>query len=255
MLPGIPQDARETDRAMDRAAAEGADYVLVLHGGFTMGDVARAVTSRRYRVGFLVGTGTDTDGGCAAEQFRVAEHVAVHLARGVRDLTTDPVQWYHGAPEDADLQRRLTHTIRALTAAKALQGARIGVIGGLAMTFYNMEVNTSALRARLGVEVAHHDIHELTGRMAAMDAGRVTAEVAAMDGGGPGAGCVGGADAPDGRPARWHCATWVRGMTRWPFRTGPRYRPIRGCIRARRFRGSRRRTGCPSPRKAMCWAR
>jgi L-fucose isomerase-like protein len=90
------------------------------------------------------------------------------------------VQWYHGAPEDADLHRRLTHTLRALKAARALQGARIGVIGGLAMTFYNMEVSTNALRTRLGVEVAHHDIHELTGRIAAQDTARITAEMAAM---------------------------------------------------------------------------
>jgi L-fucose isomerase-like protein len=51
----------------------------------------------------------------------------------------------------------LTHTIRALGAARALRGARIGLVGGLAMTFYTMEVNTSALRARLSMaqEAAH----------------------------------------------------------------------------------------------------
>lgn len=179
VLAGIPQDARETATAMDEAAAEGADYVLVLHGGFTMGDVARAVASRRYRVGFWSVPEPVRTGDVQLNNF-VSLNMSLSIARGVRDLTAQPVQWYHGAPEDADLQRRLTHTLRALRAAKALEGARIGVIGGLAMTFYNMEVNTSALWARLGVEVAHHDIHELTGRMAAMDGARVTAEVAAM---------------------------------------------------------------------------
>ncbi|NCT11402.1 MAG: hypothetical protein GW767_01410, partial [Rhodobacterales bacterium] len=67
-------------------------------------------------------------------------------------------------------------------------GARIGVVGGLAMTFYNMEVSSNALRARLGVEVAHHDIHELTGRMAGIDAARTAAEVAAMAAAAPVAG-------------------------------------------------------------------
>lgn len=184
VLPGIPQDAREADRAMDRGAAEGADYVLLLHGGFTMGDVARSVISRRYRVGIWSVPEPVRTGDVQLNNF-VSLNMSLSIARGVRDLSADPVQWYHGAPEDADLMRRLSHTIRALGAAKALEGARIGVVGGLAMTFYNMEVKTSALRARLGVEVAHHDIHELTGRMAAMEAGRIEVEVAAMAGAAP----------------------------------------------------------------------
>jgi L-fucose isomerase-like protein len=179
LLPGIPQDARETERALDQAGAEGADFILLLHGGFTMGDVSRASVSRRYRVGIWSVPEPVRTGDVQLNNF-VSLNMSMSIARGMRDLTKHPVQWYHGAPEDAALQRRLTHTFRALGAAKALEGARIGVVGGLAMTFYNMEVNSSALRARLGVEVAHHDIHELTGRMAEMDAGRVTAEVAAM---------------------------------------------------------------------------
>ncbi len=179
VLSGIPQDARDTAKAMDEAATEGADYVLILHGGFTMGDVAREAASHRYRIGFWSVPEPVRTGDVQLNNF-VSLNMSLSIARGVRDMTDRPVQWYHGAPEDANLQRRLTHTIRALAAAKALEGARIGVVGGLAMTFYNMEVNTSTLRARLGVEVAHHDIHELTGRMAAMDGARVTAEVAAM---------------------------------------------------------------------------
>ena len=70
--------------------------------------------------------------------------------------------------------------LEALPGAKALNGARIGVVGGLAMTFYNMEVSTSDLMTRLGVDVAHHDIHELTGRMVAADEGRVSALVRDM---------------------------------------------------------------------------
>ena len=48
------------------------------------------------------------------------------------------------------------------------------------MTFYNMEVSTNALRQRLGAEIAHHDIGELTRRMEAQDEARTRAEVAAM---------------------------------------------------------------------------
>ncbi|MGQ0564214.1 MAG: hypothetical protein ACT4OK_03975 [Gemmobacter sp.] len=179
ILPGFPQDARQTQGALDRAATEGADFVLCLHGGFTMGDVARTIAASRFRAGFWSVPEPVRTGDVQLNNF-VSLNMSLSIARGVRDLRVRPVQWYHGAPEDPALVTRLTHTVRALKAAKALQGARIGVIGGLAMTFYNMEVSSSALRTRLGVEVAHHDIHELTGRMAAQDANRVTAEVAAM---------------------------------------------------------------------------
>ncbi len=47
VLPGIPQDARETERTLDLADVKGADYVLVLHGGLTMG----VLHGLRYRVG------------------------------------------------------------------------------------------------------------------------------------------------------------------------------------------------------------
>ena len=179
ILPGVPQNAAETQGALDHAAAEGADFVLCLHGGFTMGDVARTIAASPFRAGFWSVPEPVRTGDVQLNNF-VSLNMSLSIARGLRDLRARPVQWYHGAPGDAALTRRLTHTLRAIRAAVCLRGARIGVIGGLAMTFYNMEVSTNALRARLGVEVAHHDIHELTGRMAAQDAGRVGAEVAAM---------------------------------------------------------------------------
>ena len=176
ILPGIPQDGAQTQVALNHAASEAADFVLCLHGGFTMGDVARTIAASPFRCGFWSVPEPVRTGDVQLNNF-VSLNMSLSIARGVRDLRARPVQWYHGAPGDKALTTRLTHTLRALKAAKALQGARVGVIGGLAMTFYNMEVSTNALRSRLGVEVAHHDIHELTGRMAAQDAGRVTSEV------------------------------------------------------------------------------
>ena len=36
MAPDIPMDARDTQKALDRCAAAGADFILLLHGGFSM---------------------------------------------------------------------------------------------------------------------------------------------------------------------------------------------------------------------------
>ncbi|WP_299503499.1 hypothetical protein [uncultured Roseobacter sp.] len=175
----IPMDARQTETALAACRAQGVDFILLLHGGFTMGDVARTVAASEFRCGFWSVPEPVRIGDVQLNNF-VSLNMSMSIARQVRDLSKHPAQWYHGAPESADLQSKLRSTMRALKAANALNGARIGVIGGLAMTFYNMEVSTSDLRARLGVEVAHQDMHELTGRMAALDADLVAAEVTQM---------------------------------------------------------------------------
>jgi L-fucose isomerase-like protein len=175
--PDIPMDGRATRKALDACEGAGADFILVLHGGFTMGDVARTVAASHKRCGFWSVPEPIRTGDIQLNNF-VSLNMSMSIARQVRDLTVNPVQWYHGAPESPDLTDRLRTTLRALQAAKMLDGARIGVVGGVAMTFYNMEVSTNNLQSRLGVDVAHHDIHELTGRMAAIAGARVAAELA-----------------------------------------------------------------------------
>ena len=179
VAPGIPMDGRQTDSALNACAAEGVDFVLVLHGGFTMGDVARTVLASPFRAGFWSVPEPIRTGDVQLNNF-VSLNMSMSIARQVRDLRRRPVQWYHGAPESGALKARLEVTVRALKAAKFLQGARIGVVGGLAMTFYNMEVSTNLLRKRLGVEVSNHDMLELQNRMAAIDEGRAASECKLM---------------------------------------------------------------------------
>jgi L-fucose isomerase-like protein len=110
----------------------------------------------------------------------VSLNMSMSIARGVRDLGVHPLQWYLGAPGEDALAARMGQTIRALGAKKALDGAKIGVIGGLAMTFYNMEVSTDTLMRHLGVWCEHIDMHQMTNRMAAQSDTDVTAEMDAM---------------------------------------------------------------------------
>ena len=179
VVPEIPMNAADTLLALEACRKEAADFVLCLHGGFTMGDVARTIAASEFRAGFWSVPEPIRTGDIQLNNF-VSLNMSLSIARGVRDLRKRPVQWYHGDPASPALQTRLVNTLRGLNAARALVGARIGVIGGLAMTFYNMEVSTNALRSRLGVEVAHHDIHELTGRMDGQAESRVQTELTRM---------------------------------------------------------------------------
>jgi len=172
----IPMNASDTQKALDECSAAGADFILLLHGGFTMGDVARTIAASPLRAGFWSVPEPVRTGDIQLNNF-VSLNMSLSIARQVRNLEQHPVQWYHGAPESAALVTRLRTTIKALSALKQLDQAKIGVIGGLAMTFYNMEVSTNALRSCIGVEVANHDMHELTQRMDAIDQSRAQAEL------------------------------------------------------------------------------
>ena len=176
VAPEIPMDATGTQKALDQCLAAGADFILLLHGGFTMGDVARTIAAAPVKAGFWSVPEPVRTGDIQLNNF-VSLNMSMSIARQVRDLRQQPLQWYHGAPESAALLDRLRITVKSLCAARQLQHSRIGVIGGLAMTFYNMEVSTNALRCGIGVEVASHDMHELTQRMDAIDHSRVSAEL------------------------------------------------------------------------------
>ena len=179
VAPDIPMDARDTQDALDKCAAAGADFILCLHGGFSMGDVARTIAAAPVKAGFWSVPEPVRTGDIQLNNF-VSLNMSLSIARQVRNLNEHPVQWYHGAPESNALLTRLRTTLKALNAVKQLSHARIGVIGGLAMTFYNMEVSINSLRSRLGIDVANHDIHELTQRMDGIEQSRTDKELALM---------------------------------------------------------------------------
>lgn len=175
----IPMDAAQARSAMAEIKAAGADFVLLLHGGFTMGDVVREVARDPLPMGVWATPEPTLTDDVQLNNF-VSLNMSMSIARGVRDMARHPVQWYLGAADDAELVARLEQTLTALSARKALNGARIGVVGGLAPTFYNMEVSSDALMRALGVWVEHVDMHKMTDLMGAQSEAAVASEVAAM---------------------------------------------------------------------------
>ncbi|MEP2784570.1 MAG: hypothetical protein ABJP33_19360 [Pseudoruegeria sp.] len=175
----IPMDATAARGAVAELTAAGADFILLLHGGFTMGDVVREIARSDLPLGVWATPEPILTGDVQLNNF-VSLNMSMSIARGVRDMANHPVQWYLGAPDDTDLIARLSQTLRALSARKALNGARIGVVGGLAPTFYNMEVSTDTLMNVLGVWVEHIDMHRMTDLMAAQSASDVADEVSDM---------------------------------------------------------------------------
>lgn len=179
VAPGRPMDGAEAQVAADFCLAERADFILLIHGGFTMGDVGRTLASIPVPMGVWATPEPTLDGDVQLNNF-VSLNMTMSIARKVRDLKKNPVQWYFGAPESDALQARLSTTLRALGMIKAITGTRIALVGGLAPTFYNMEVSTNTLKQRFDVDVESFEMSELTGRIAAIEQSRAAAEVEAM---------------------------------------------------------------------------
>jgi L-fucose isomerase-like protein len=179
VAPSVPMNGEQARTAMDAVLSDGADFVILLHGGFTMGDVARALASYDVPLGFWATPEPIHEGDIQLNNF-VSLNMSMSIARGVRDLESSPVRWYFGAPDDTALLGQLRQTIKALGMCKALRGSRIGVVGGLAPTFYNMAVDQDALFSRLGVEVEHVDLHQLTQAMRGFPDEMLARELSAM---------------------------------------------------------------------------
>ena len=251
----IPMDAIQARSALTELQTAGADFIILLHGGFTMGDVVRELALSTLPLGVWATPEPVLTGDVQLNNF-VSLNMSMSIARGVRDLNRHPVQWYLGAPEDPSLIARLGQSVRALAACKALQGARIGMVGGLAPTFYNMEVSSDTLVRSLGVWIEHVDMHTLTDLMATQSDEDVVREQAAMS---AAATVDGVSDAQMALTAR--AALGLRALaqkadtTHLLCRTGLPCRNIPACILALPSVGSRKPMTCRSLQKGMSWGR
>lgn len=175
----IPMNAQQADVAVAQVTNAGADFILLLHGGFTMGDVVRQIALSSLPLGIWATPEPTLTEDIQLNNF-VSLNMSMSIARGVRDMKSNPVQWYLGSPSEAALVARLEQTFAALRARNALKGARIGMIGGLAPTFYNMEVSSDTLMRQLGVSVEHVDIHVMTKLMSSQSEVDISVELAEM---------------------------------------------------------------------------
>jgi L-fucose isomerase-like protein len=178
--------ACDTQVLSDRGSAEAAirrvadaDFVLVLHGGFTMGDVAHALSASDLRLGFWAVPEPTFTGDIQLNNF-VSLNMSLSIAAMTRDTRTNPVAWYFGAPGSPHVEAPLTNTLRALKLQKALTGRKIGCVGGVAPTFYNMELDRGALFRAWGTIVDDLPISYLRGAACKIAARAVDDEVARM---------------------------------------------------------------------------
>ena len=176
VISDIPMNANDTKKALSECKQLNADFLLILHGGFTMGDVALTLAESDFKLGFWSVPEPIRTGDIQLNNF-VSLNMSMSISKKVRDTSKIPIRWFHGHANSDDFKKKLSLTLKTLTALKTLSNTRIGLIGGLAMTFYNMEVSITKLKSKFGIDVFSHDIHELTDRMSIQESDKVEKEI------------------------------------------------------------------------------
>ena len=179
VISDIPMNAKDTRKTLSECKKLNADFLLILHGGFTMGDVALTLAESNFKLGFWSVPEPIRTGDIQLNNF-VSLNMSMSITKKVRQTSKIPVRWFHGHANSDDFVKKLSLTLKTLAALKTLTNTRIGLIGGLAMTFYNMEVSTTKLKSNFGLDIFSHDIHELTEKMSSQETEKVESEILKM---------------------------------------------------------------------------
>jgi L-fucose isomerase-like protein len=144
------------------------DFLLLQTSACSMGDQLPPLARSAPRLGLWATPDPEREGGVKLHSFVSMSHFASILKRHLHQENI-PFKWFYGHVETEEFQRRFGITVRALTAVKNMERARIGWIGGLVPGFTNMQFDQQRLRQRLGASILSHEMAELVERAKAYD--------------------------------------------------------------------------------------
>ena len=168
---------REAERAADEMEAAGVDFVLFQSSSFAMGDIVLAFVNRRFRLGIWATEEPTKEGPILLNTFVSMNLNAGILTRYLR--SRHPFKWFYGSTEHAWFAPRLEITVRALRALRRLSSAKVGLVGGIAPTFYNLTFDERDVASILGTEVSRHELEEVFRRVEGVTEG-ATRDVASQ---------------------------------------------------------------------------
>jgi len=169
-----------TEEGSIRAAAylreQQIDYLLLQTAACSMGEQLLPLVKAAPRLGLWATPDPEQDGEIKLHSLVSLSHFASILKRYLKHENI-PFKWFYGHVETEQFRDRFAVTIRALTAVKNIESARIGWIGNLSPGFHDMIFDERLLRSRLGIAVLPHELGELVRRAKAYDAAPVAATV------------------------------------------------------------------------------
>ncbi len=150
--------ALEAENALLNFKQQNMDYLIVLHSGFSMGDISDALEKCECPLGVWAIPEPTQSGDIKLHSF-VSMNLYASVAKRCQDNTK--CKWFYGDADSEMFKKRFLTTVDALRAVKALKGAKIGVIGGTAFGFYNLETDGVPYSEKYGVEFVRGTVEEL----------------------------------------------------------------------------------------------
>ena len=166
--------AADVEQELAGLIAEGIDFLMVHHATFVMGDVIKQVAKCGMPLGLWTHPEPSTEGGILFNGFVSLDMSASIIRRYLRDDSIR-YKWFYGDTKHPWFRDRLAVTVSAIRARKSLQSASVGLIGGIAPTFYNFIFDERRITESLGLQVFQHELREILDRVDAIDSARLRA--------------------------------------------------------------------------------
>lgn len=174
-----------SDELAAQAAAflreQSIDFLLVQNSSISIGGQFVPLVDVAPRIGIWSVPDPDLQGEVQLHSLVAMNEHASILKRYLRHKEV-PFKWFYDHVDTPMFRERFGITVRAVSAIKNLELARIGWIGGVSPGFYNMQPDTRLLHQRLGVSVGEHEMAELVRRAESYEAQLVNKTAAEMRG-------------------------------------------------------------------------
>lgn len=159
--------------ARRRLEEAGVDFLLVQASSFAVSDAFVTLAEMDVPLGIWGVPEPTLDGEIPLNSFTGLNLFASVLRVNLAERRW-PFKWFYGDPGSARFRRRLELTIRALAALKALEQARIGLVGDLAPGFPNLAYDAAGIRANLGPHVERVRLEDAFERVRQCDPGEAS---------------------------------------------------------------------------------
>lgn len=168
----------EARAAAGQLEAAGVDFLLIQSSSFSMGDLVLPLVEVKARLGLWFLAEPSFEGSIPLNSLTgfnlFASTIRLHLKEQKRAY-----KWFFGPAMTPQFRRRLEITVGALSALKRLAQTKIGLIGGTAPTFLDLEYDAPAIQQRLGVQIDQQPMGAVFERVDSFTEGQV-AEVVQM---------------------------------------------------------------------------
>lgn len=135
------------------------DYLLILNADFSPGDMILPFEDIRVPIGVWAVPEPASVGDI---QLNSTVSANLYISIGARKFKQKrQFKWFYGMPEDPCFKERFFVTVGGLKGKKALREGTIGVLGGVAPTFYNLENDGVQLQEKYGMKIKYFSIEDL----------------------------------------------------------------------------------------------